>query len=315
MMVSISICTYNNAGKLEVVLESLRSLICPSALEYEILVIDNKSRDGTKGVVERYQAVWGPRLRYIFEGTPGLSHARNRALREAAGDVVSYIDDDVRVDPGWLSAVAGAFQTYSAAVVGGRSYLIYPAARPSWLPEAYESLLSRLDYGERAIVGLDRDLFGLNFSVRKELAVRLGGFDASLGRCRHRLGSGEESDLLRRIRAAGGLAVYEPRAVVGHVVSRERVTVRWFVKRLFAAGRDEVVLALKKGEAVGSVRDAAGHAFRCCGSLLKSVVRGDFSAKVLVGKALVAAFALGTLERRLQLACACRWGGHARCRG
>jgi glycosyltransferase involved in cell wall biosynthesis len=314
-MVSIAICTYNNARKLEAVLESLRGLICPPALKYEILVVDNNSSDETKGVVEKYQALWGQRLRHIFEGTQGLSHARNRALKEAAGDIVSYIDDDVKVDPGWLSAVATAFEEYSAAVVGGKSYLIYPSQRPAWLPEEYESLLSKLDYGDQVIVGLDKDLFGLNFSVRKELTVQLGGFDTSLGRCRHSLGSGEESDLLKRIRETGGLAVYEPRAIVGHVVSSERVTVRWFVKRLFAAGRDGVAMAAKNDDTVPSIWAAAVHAIRCCGSILKSMVLGDFSAKVILGKALVAAHALGTLDRRLRLAVASLFEGHAECRG
>lgn len=314
-MVSIAICTYNNARRLEAVLESLRGLRCPPALEYEILVVDNNSGDETKAVVDRCQAIWGQRLRYIFEGTQGLSHARNRALKEAAGDIVSYIDDDVKVDPGWLSAVAAAFEEYSAAVVGGRSYLIYPSQRPAWLPEEYESLLSKLDYGDQVIVGLDKDLFGLNFSVRKELAVQLGGFDTSLGRCRHSLGSGEESDLLHRIRETGGLAVYEPRAIVGHVVSAERVTVRWFVKRLFAAGRDGVAMAAKNGDTVPSIWAAAVHALRCCGSILKSIVFGDLSAKVILGKGLVAAHALGTLDRRLRLAFSSLFGGPAECRG
>jgi len=301
-MVSIAICTYNNAGKVGTVLESLRGLICPPALEYEVLVVDNNSSDETRAVVERCQGVWGQRLRYVFEGPQGLSHARNRALKEAAGDIVSYIDDDVSVDPGWLSAVAAAFEQYPAAVVGGRSYLIYPSGRPAWLPEEYEFLLSKLDYGDHVIVGVDKDLFGLNFSVRKELAMGAGGFDMSLGRRGRSLASGEESDLLKRIRARGGIAVYEPRAVVGHMVSAERVTIRWFLKRLFAAGGDGVAIARKDGGAVPSVPEAALRALRCCGGLPKSMVLGDFSAKTLFTKGLAAAYALGGLWARLRLA-------------
>jgi glycosyltransferase involved in cell wall biosynthesis len=301
-MVSIAICTYNNARKLEAVLESLRGLICPPVLDYEILVVDNNSSDETKAVVERCQAIWGQRLRYIFEGAQGLSHARNRALKEAAGDVVSYLDDDVKVDPGWLSAVAAAFEEYSAAVVGGKSYLIYPSERPAWLPDEYEFLLSKLDYGDQVIVGLDKDLFGLNFSVRKELAVRAGGFDTALGRCGRSLGSGEESDLLKRIRASGGIAVYQPGAIVGHMVSPERMKIRWFFKRLFAAGRDGVAIAWRDGTAVPSVFEAVLHAIRCCGSIAKSMVLGDFSARTLFRKGLVAMYALGGLCARLRLA-------------
>ncbi|MBM4027072.1 MAG: glycosyltransferase family 2 protein, partial [Planctomycetes bacterium] len=213
VMISIAICTYNNAKKLAVALESLRDLTCPPGVSYEILVIDNNSRDETRDVVRQWQGAWGPRLRYVFEERQGLSHARNRAWREAAGDIVSYLDDDVKVDSGWLTAVAAAFAEHAAAVVGGRSYLIYPSQRPAWLPEKYEILLSRLDHGAQVLVDTDRELFGVNFSVRKDWLDRVGGFDASLGRHRRSLSSGEERDLLQRIRARGGIAVYEPRAV------------------------------------------------------------------------------------------------------
>jgi glycosyltransferase involved in cell wall biosynthesis len=305
-MISIAICTYNNAQKLAGALESLRGLKCSTVLSYEILVIDNNSRDETKKVVHQHQEYWGPRLRYIFEARQGLSQARNRASQEAAGEIVSYLDDDVRVDPGWLAAVAAAFEEHSAAVVGGKSYLIYPARRPSWLPEKYEVLLSRLDHGEQVLVNTDRELFGLNFSVRKEWLDRVGGFDVALGRCGRSLTSGEEWDLLRRIRAQGGIIVYEPSAVVGHLVPPERMKQRWFAKRLFAAGKESVVMAAKHGDALPTVREAALHALRCCGSIPKGIVLGDWSVLGLIDKQLVAAHALGRLTARLRLAVVAR---------
>jgi glycosyltransferase involved in cell wall biosynthesis len=292
MMISIAICTYNNAKKLAVTLESLRGLICPRVLQYEILVVDNNSCDETKEVVGRFQGVLGQRLRYVFEGIQGLSHARNRALKEAMGDIVSYIDDDVKVEPGWLSAVAAAFEEYPAAVVGGKSYLIYPSKRPSWLPEQYEILLSKLDYGDQVLVGTDKDLFGLNFSVRKDMALRAGGFDPSLGRCGAvSLRCGEESDLLRRIRDFGGVAVYEPRAVVGHIVSQERLAMRWFVRRAFAPGMH--------GEGP-RVSPSAVHLLRCCGSVFRSLVRGEIKSDVLFGKTLAVVAALRPLYESIR---------------
>ncbi len=277
MMISIAICTCNNARKLTVALESLRALTCPEGLSYEILVIDNNSRDETKEVVARYQPVWGSRLRYIFEGTPGLSHARNRALREARGEIVSYLDDDVKVDPGWLAAVAATFEQYSPAVVGGRSYLIYPSRRPSWFPEHYEFLLSRLDYGDQVMVDTDQDLYGLNLSVRKDLALEVGGFNPKLGREARSLRSGEEVDFLRRVRARGGVAVYQPAAVVGHIVPPERLRMRWFLKRACAPGMiDETT----------RVGPSTMHLLRCCGSIGRSLVCGEWRRDVLFGKCL-----------------------------
>jgi len=307
-MISIAICTYNNAKKLAVALESLRDLTCPPGVSYEILVIDNNSRDETRDVVRQWQGAWGPRLRYVFEERQGLSHARNRAWREAAGDIVSYLDDDVKVDSGWLTAVAAAFAEHAAAVVGGRSYLIYPSQRPAWLPEKYEILLSRLDHGAQVLVDTDRELFGVNFSVRKDWLDRVGGFDASLGRHRRSLSSGEERDLLQRIRARGGIAVYEPRAVVGHLVAADRLRPRWLVRRLFAAGKESVILAAKQGEAPPTMRAAALHAVRCCGSIPKAMVLGDLSCRSLVDRGLTAVHAWGRLYARLRLAIAPRAG-------
>ncbi len=308
-MISVAICTHNNAAKLAVALESLKGMVCPPALEYEILVIDNNSSDETKKVVEEYGPVWGSRLRYVFEPNQGLSHARNRAMKEAVGDIVSYIDDDIKADAHWLSAVAAAFENYAdAAVVGGRSYLLFPSAPPVWLSEKCQLLLSRLDYGDQAIVGTDRDLFGLNFSVRKDWLQRVGGFNTSLGRCGRSLISGEESDLLKRIRPLGGIAVYEPAAVVGHIVSPERMRIRWFLRRFFCAGKENVTMDWKNGLAVPSVSQAAIHTVRCTGSIFKSIVLGDLSEKTLVDKLLMAAAALGGLDARVRLALGGRRG-------
>lgn len=298
MFVTVTIQTYNRSAMLAETLESLRSLRCPAGVEYEILVVDNNSTDGTQQVMHDYGAVLAPRLRTVFESRQGLSHARNRALQEAKGQIVSFLDDDVVVDPEWLTAVAGAFEEHAAAVVGGKSYLIFRSRRPAWLSEHYEFFLSRLDYGAQAIVGIDRDLYGLNFSVRKEIVLQTGGFDASLGRCGGvSFRSGEESDLLRRIRALGGVVVYEPRAVVGHIIPGDRLRMKWFMRRAFAAGVDTEMMQMPGPNGVGTSRPLV-HLLRCCGSVLRSLVRGEIRSDVLFGKALAVTGALGSLYAR-----------------
>jgi len=298
MFVTVTIQTYNRCGLLAETLESLRSLRGPAAVEYEILVVDNNSTDGTAQVLEKYGRLLAPRLRSVFEPQQGLSHARNRALREAQGQIVSFLDDDVLVDPDWLSAVVGAFERYQADVVGGKSYLIYRSRRPSWLSEHYEFFLSRLDYGDRAIVGVDQDLYGLNFSVRRGTILRAGGFDPSLGRCGSvSLRSGEESDLLRRVRALGGVVVYEPRAVVGHIIAGDRLRMKWFLRRAFAAGVDLETMQGTAPDGPGLSRPGV-HLLRCCGSVLRSVLRGEIRADVLFGKTLAVSGALGAIYAR-----------------
>jgi len=273
MVVTVTIQTYNRSNTLAETLESLRSLRCPEGVEYEILVVDNNSNDRTPQVIQEYRRILAPRLRGVFEPRQGLSYARNRALMEAKGQIVSYLDDDVKVDPEWLSAVAGAFEKHAAAVVGGKSYLIYPMPKPDWLAEEHEALLSRIDYGDEVIVGVQKDLCGLNFSVLRDAAIRAGGFDPTLGRTGRCLTCGEESDLQEKIVRAGGVAVYEPRAIVGHIVAPERLTKRWFVRRVFynAVSAQRARLARRsEGESVARL---LFRCIRCCGVLsVKSLI-------------------------------------------
>lgn len=225
-------------------------------------------------MINKYCQLFWPRLRSVFESRQGLSQARNCALRQAKGEVVCFLDDDVIVNSDWLEAVVSAFEQYSPAVVGGRSYLIYPnGQKPLWLPAERESLLSRLDYGDQTLVDTDKDLFGLNFSVMTDAAIEVGGFDTRLGRYGNSLNSGEEKDILNRIRSTGKIAVYEPKAIVGHIVHPERLKKSWFLRRIYAGAISTEHLLLTEGK-----KTALGKVFvqtlRCWGGIVKSLLTG-----------------------------------------
>ena len=101
--ISIAVCTRDRANDLALCLESLAT---QSSEPLEVLVIDNApATDATERVVrEKF-----PQFLYIREDTPGLDHARNRAIREAKGEVIAFTDDDVVADRGWISALGSAF--------------------------------------------------------------------------------------------------------------------------------------------------------------------------------------------------------------
>jgi len=231
---TIAICTYNNAESLKITLDSLKHIECPDWLTYEILIIDNNCTDHTGQVIEKFSEVFGQKLRCVSECRQGLSHARNCALENAWGEIVSFIDDDVKVDKHWAKYVSLSFRQYQPDVVGGMSYLIYPdKSKPSWITSELEIFLSRLDYGNKPEVGTEKDLFGLNFSVCRKTALEIGGFCTDLGRVGNILASGEESDFLARVKKNGGIAVYEPRAIVGHIVDPVRLKKSWFIRRVY----------------------------------------------------------------------------------
>lgn len=302
MFFTVTIQTHNNADTLDITLRHLHTLQCPEQVDYEILVVDNNSSDGTSHVIRRHAELLRPRMRSVFEPQQGLSHARNRALRKAQGNVVCFVDDDVIVDPRWLHAMSAAFAGYSADVVGGRSYLILPDKGPQWLSPLAEGLLSRLDYGDSPLVNTDKDLYGLNFAVRRELAVDLGGFRTDLGRCGRSLACGEESDLLNRVRKHGGIVVYEPAAVVGHLVKPERLSKRWLLRRAYAGAVATERLSIERGQICSTARLAV-HCMRCCASVCKSVLWRRDTAVELFEKQYHAAYSLGRLTATLSSRC------------
>jgi len=302
MFLTVTIQTCNRSEMLSKTLDSLRTLRCPKGSDYEILVIDNNSSDNTGEMLGRYATILAPRLRSLIEPRQGLSHARNRALQEARGGIVCFLDDDVKVDPGWLEAVLAAFIKYSAVVVGGRSYLIYPteAGRPVWLPAKMETLLSRLDYGDKVLVNTDKDLFGLNFSVLKKVALEIGGFNTSFGRNGRALLCGEERHFLDRIREVGGIVVYEPNAVVGHIVPTERLKKKWILRRIYGGAISFERLFIAQGNTPKCLGDIFLHAARCCGGVGKSMFRKDITAQELFRKQYFAADSLGRLVETIR---------------
>ncbi len=116
---SVAIPTYNGESRLPKVLERLRSQTDVEHLNWEIIVVDNNSSDGTAKVVQQYQAakssgqstLYGLReesddvpLRYYFEAEQGAAFARQRAIQEATGELVGFLDDDNLPAPNWVRA-------------------------------------------------------------------------------------------------------------------------------------------------------------------------------------------------------------------
>lgn len=103
---TVAIPTFNGAKRLPLLLDRLRSLTNPDAIAWEILVVDNNSTDDTAQVIADYQANWHHpfSLRYCFEPEQGAAFARQRAVREAQGHLIGFLDDDNLPAADWLVA-------------------------------------------------------------------------------------------------------------------------------------------------------------------------------------------------------------------
>lgn len=263
--VSVVVCTLNRCLVLEKCLGSL--LAQDVDLErFEIVVVDNGSTDRTREVVERFAGSQeGPLLRYVFEEHPGLSAARNRGWREAAGAIIAYIDDDAVAAPSFVAALIEAFggETYPA-MVGGKITPLYESVPPSWLSPLLHGYLSLQDFGLTSRVYSRREFpYGCNMAMRKDWLERVGGFDEKMIHA-------EDKDISRRICEAGGRREYHPSVMVEHMIPSERLrfdamgriasrTARWEFERVGRAGflpvlakRLEYVLKLGGACALGT---------------------------------------------------------------
>ncbi|HEY9635330.1 MAG TPA: hormogonium polysaccharide biosynthesis glycosyltransferase HpsE [Coleofasciculaceae cyanobacterium] len=105
MDITVAIPTYNGESRLPNVLERLRSQINTEHLAWEILVVDNNSTDNTAKIVQDYQANWSApyALNYCFEAEQGLAFARQRAVKEASGTLIAFLDDDNLPANDWVA--------------------------------------------------------------------------------------------------------------------------------------------------------------------------------------------------------------------
>jgi glucosyl-dolichyl phosphate glucuronosyltransferase len=243
-MVSVIICTYNNADSLLKTLKSFQEITPLPEFSWELIVVDNNSKDNTKEEVERFRLASGIDVRYTFEGKQGLSHARNCGIGIARGEFIAFTDDDVLIDPQWLNEIVKTFEMFEGDCVGGKILPVWPGSRPMWFYRDMEGYLALLDYGDDVLVITQPNqmLFGANIAFSRAILDKVGPFNTSLGRKGKKLYSHEEKDLFERIILSGGKVVYQPRAIVHHVIGINRTNKAYFRKWRFDDGEHEAIL-------------------------------------------------------------------------
>jgi glycosyltransferase involved in cell wall biosynthesis len=222
LAVTVAICTRDRTALLERCLSSLFESIRGSRAQpglIEVVVVDNApTDDGTRDLV----ASSFPAAAYVREAKPGLNFARNRALEEARGDLVAFLDDDVVVDEGWLSGLVDAWQFDPAADLITGQVLPLELETPAQIAferrGGFRRGFDRLHCVSGA--GLDPcriDVLGTgaNMVVSRKAALELGGFDTALDAGAYLPGGGD-LDMFYRVVRAGLRAVYEPRMLVRH---------------------------------------------------------------------------------------------------
>src|SRR4029077_3764477 len=163
---------------LKEVLECLVNQKIDPDVDYEILVIDNNSSDGTKETIDSLMPRFNGRLIYLFEAREGKPYCMNLGIQQAKGEIIAFTDDDCLVENDYISSIAKEFRNAGEDIgfMGGKILPQWQSSEiPSWVKTDYfMGRLAILDYGDTPFV-IDRDtpavrsklFYGANYIFRK----------------------------------------------------------------------------------------------------------------------------------------------------
>jgi glycosyltransferase involved in cell wall biosynthesis len=247
---SVILCTYNRRNLLLTTLASLRRQTLPYD-EFEVIVIDNGSSDGTPNAVRAYVDAGSQqenlpgnrwRVQCLVEPQNGLANARNTGLLAASGEIAVFLDDDTVADPYFLERLCSAYEATGADAIGGRVELRWEAKRPHWLSDDLQEMLGYFaPTSERIQLSETMNFSSSSFSVKIEALRAIGNFSPFLSKRLHAPTSTEVADLCQRLRMSGYTLWYEPEARVVHRISALRLVRPFFVGRAYWQGRSEIL--------------------------------------------------------------------------
>jgi glycosyltransferase involved in cell wall biosynthesis len=222
--VSVVVCAYNAERTIGPCLASLAALNYP---DYEVIVVNDGSRDSTLKIAESYGF-----CRIISQPNKGLSVARNVGADAATGEIVAYTDSDCVADPDWLSYLVAKMQTSDLAACGGPNF---PPPEDALVP----AVVAVAPGGPTHVLISDdvaEHIAGCNMAFDRAALISLGGFDPIYR------AAGDDVDICWRFQDAGYVIGFSPAAVVWHF---RRNTVAAYCNQQKGYGKAEALVYAK----------------------------------------------------------------------
>lgn len=291
MRTSVVICVYTE-DRWEDIRQAVESVGNQRRQPYELILVVDYNADLHEKLTRAY-----PQAMVVANShDKGLSGGKNTGADVATGDVVAYLDDDAVADPGWLEALEEGFQDPAVIGVGGRTDPLWASGRrPRWFPYEFDWTVGCTYRGIPPVKAPIRNVMGGNAAFVRTAVAEVGGFRSGIGRSvqgrKSRPLGCEETEFCIRLsqRKPGAVMLYQPAAVIGHKVSRQRESFRYFRSRCFAEGLSKALVTQFVGTQDGLASERA-HAFktlplgvlRGVGSFLRGDVGGLGKAAAIV---------------------------------
>jgi arylsulfatase A-like enzyme/GT2 family glycosyltransferase len=245
-----------------------------------ILVVANACTDDTVARMHAYQEQQAERnwllLQVIEESTPGKSHALNKAIPQLETELTAFVDDDHRVDAGYLTAIERASIAWpEAGLYCGRILPDWDGSEPAWVHDEgpykiYPLPVPRYEQGptSRVITAEEGPIpGGGNLVVRKRVFEQTGRFATELGPHGHDLGGGEDSEYVLRALQRGETCRYAPDMVQYHYVDIDRLRLGYLLKKSYQRTRSTSRLAGDGSVPLYMWRKVAEYGLHCAFSL------------------------------------------------
>jgi len=246
---TVLISSHNRAGLLRRTLRYLNEARRPEGWSVDVLVAANACTDGTHALLDRYvldspNAPAEPallKLRWVAEPRMGKSFALNCAIPLLLSERVAFVDDDHRVDPGYLQNVCRAAEIYPEAdILCGRILPDWDGSEPAWVHDEgpyriYPLPVPRYDLGDRPLASPHEVTTpgGGNLVLRTLLFDRVGDFSVAYGPVGRGLGGAEDHQWVLRAISAGAKVQYVPDIVQYHYVDPTRLKTAYVVRKAY----------------------------------------------------------------------------------
>ena len=205
--------------------------------DFEVLIIDNNSKDDTKKVVKSFTHQYS-NFRYFLETKQGLSYARNRGFMEATGLYVAYVDDDCEVPKDYLLNAKNFILEKSPDVFGGSYFSFYDTKKPEWFKDEYGSH-QPFKKTKKIEGNTDEILHGGNLFFKRKILKSSNGFDPKLGMIGDEIAYGEETALMKKIKEERPETTFyfAPQVSIFHLVRENKMQWKWLILQRFTHGR------------------------------------------------------------------------------
>jgi succinoglycan biosynthesis protein ExoM len=269
--VAVCIATFRRPQYLLSTLKSIaqqRFVKC-RAPDLRVVVVDNDSEETAKPSVREMEKELPWPMRYVVEPNRGISHARNRLVREAGEvDCIAFIDDDETAQPQWLDELLFQYRASCATAVLGPVIPHFEKQPEPWMIPFFQ----RKDHPDAASVGPE-DFRTSNVLLRVEA---LRDFEPPFCEELAQTG-GEDSYLGRRLHDRGERFVWASRAIVDETNPPSRTSASWLVKRRF---RNATTLTAIRLRMHGRVKGTAYVLWRSAGA---AALGGVYLSKSVIG--------------------------------